>query len=177
MTKPRPILMATLALLCLGLLTAGCQPGRDLSEEVVALSGDPARETALAQEALVTFFDKLAGGRYAEAVDYYGGDYEVLAGWNPDVDPNDYATLWRNGCSINGLNCLATRSVTAGGITSDEAVLFSVTFSTREGDLFVLGPCCGVTEAEQPPQSFLDIRVVPGEDGRYRVIDLPPYTP
>ena len=177
MTKPRPILMATLALLCLGLLTAGCQPGRDLLEEVVDLSVDPAGETALAQEALVTFLDKLAGGRYAEAVDYYGGDYEILAGWNPDVDPNDYATLWRNGCSINGLNCLATRSVTAGGITSDEAVLFSVTFSTREGDLFVLGPCCGVTEAEQPPQSFFDIRVVPGEDGRYRVIDLPPYTP
>ena len=161
----------------LALLLLGCQPGRLQSNEVVVGSGDPTQEATLAWEALVTFFDKLAAGRYAEAVDYYGGEYDILVGWNPDVAPNDYATLWRNGCSINGLNCLATRSVAAGGITSNEEYLFSVEFSTREGEQFVLGPCCGVTETEQPPRTFFDIRVVQGEDGRFRVIDLPPYTP
>ena len=164
-----------LALFALALAAMGCQPSPQLFVEAV----DDARaaEAALAHEAVVTFFDKLAAGRYTEAADYYGGEYEVLTGWNPDVAPQDYATLWRNGCSINGLNCLATRSVTAGGITSAEEYLFSVEFSTREGEQFVLGPCCGVTETEQPPRTFFDIRVVQGEDGRFRVIDLPPYTP
>jgi len=177
MTTTRLVRKIGLALLCLGLFAVGCQPGRGQPDPDTVFPGQRAEEVTLAQEALVTFFDKLAAGRYADAVEYYGGDYDVLAGWNPDVEPNDYATLWRNGCSINGLNCLATRSVTAGGFTSKEEYLFSVEFSTREGERFVLGPCCGVTETEQPPQSLFDIRVVLGDDGRYRVIDLPPYTP
>ena len=164
-----------LALVGLMLLAVGCQPSPQLIVE--AIDDAQAEEAARAQEALVTFFDKLAAGRYGEAVTYYGGGYEMLREWNPNITSNDYPTLWRNGCSINGLNCLATRSVTAGGITSNEEYLFSVDFSTREGERFVLGPCCGVTETEQPPRTFFDIRVVRVEDGRYRVIDLPPYMP
>lgn len=177
MITARSFRQAGLALVCLGLLLMGCRPGRARPAEVVVGAGEPTEEAALAQEALVTFFDKLAAGRYAEAADYFGGDYAALTGWNPDVDRSDYATLWRNGCSINGLNCLATRSVTAVDAMTGDQYLFSVEFSTREGERFVLGPCCGVTETEQPPQSLFDIRVVLGDDGRYRVIDLPPYTP
>ncbi len=177
MTTTRIIRQLSLALLCLGLLVAGCQPGRLRPAKVVVGAGEPTEEAALAQEALVTFFDKLAAGRYAEVADYFGGDYAALIGWNPDVDQSDYATLWRNSGSINGLNCLATRSVTAVDAMTGNQYLFRVEFSTREGEQFVLRPCCGVTETEQPPQSLFDIRVVLGEDGRYRVIDLPPYTP
>lgn len=145
-----------------------CLPAQD-----VAPAGD---ETAAA-EALVTFFDLLQAGDYAEAAAHYGGSYEVLAGYNPNVDPEDVVTLWRNGCSINGLNCLKVRSHKTDGRTEVGEWLFNVEFSTREGDLFVLGPCCGATEAEQPSASTFPIRVALQEDGRYRVIDLPPYAP
>lgn len=177
MMTVRETQLVSLALLCVGLLAAGCKPGRGQPDPESVVPDERAAEVALAQEALVTFFDKLAAGRYAEAIDYYGGDYGVLTGWNPDVEADDHATLWRNGCSVNGLNCLATRSVTPSGFLTGEVYLFSVDFSTREGKQFVLGPCCGVTETEQPPRTFFDIRVVRGEDGVYRVIDLPPYTP
>lgn len=135
----------------------------------------PADEPAAA-EALVTFFDLLQAGDYSEASAYYGGPYHVLAGYNPNVPPNDLATLWRNGCSVNGLHCLKVRDYTA--IVGEEGVItFEVTFSTREGDLFVIGPCCGANETEQPPVSVFAIRVGQNIDGRYRVLDLPPYSP
>lgn len=158
-------------------LLIGCQPGRLDSAAGTVYPETPVGDVALAQEALITFFDKLAAGRYSEAATYYGGSYETLIAWNPGVTAGDYATLWRNGCSINGLNCLATGTVTMGGTTGRDEYLFTVEFLTREGEQFVLGPCCGVTETEQPPVSFFTIRVVRGEDGRLRVIDLPPYAP
>lgn len=153
------------------LLLFGCQAGGGWDTEV-----DP-EDKAAAEEALISFFDTLAAGRYTEAQALYGGSYEVLAAWNPDVAPGDFATLWRDGCAINGLVCLEVRSAESDGLTVTEDYLFNVEFSTREGELFVLGPCCGVTETEQPPVSVFPIRIAKGEDGAFRVIDLPPYRP
>lgn len=157
-------------------LRPAASPARARPAEVVVGAGEPTEEAALAQEALVTFFDKLAAGRYAEVADYFGGDYAALIGWNPDVDQSDYATLWRNGCSINGLNCLATRSVTVVDAMTGDQYLFSVEFSTREGDKFVLrpGPDHGGGTAAAIP-----LRHSRGSGRRWAlpVIDLPPYTP
>ncbi len=125
----------------------------------------------------MTFFDLLQAGDYAEAAGYYGGSYELLTGYNPNVDPSDLATLWRNGCSANGLNCLTVRALTPAASEEPGVIAFDVQFSTREGELFVIGPCCGADETEQPPVSLFTVRVARGDDGRYRVIDLPPYRP
>ena len=167
----RPIIVLIVLALTIGLIA--CQPATAAPTANLA----PSDDEALAVDALFTFFDKLQAGDYAEAAAYFGGSYEVLTGYNPEVDPADVATLWRNGYSINGLNCLKARSLTLAGQPAPGEYLFDVEFSTREGELFVLGPCCGVDETQQPPVSVFPIRVVRGEDGGYRVIDLPPYTP
>lgn len=153
------------------ILLAGCRPAG------TAEGATTTADSTTAAVALTTFFDLLQSGDYSEAINYYGGSFDVLEGFNPGIEPSDRATLFRNGCSINGLNCLATRSNVLAERLSDDELLFTVEFSTREGDLFILGPCCGVTETEQPPVSSFPIRVARGKDGRFRVIDLPPYTP
>jgi hypothetical protein len=61
--------------------------------------------------ALAHYFSALHDGRYAEAVSYYGGDYQVLRERNPTVPPNDYATLFQKGCTVNGLQCLAIKAI------------------------------------------------------------------
>ncbi|MEX2029351.1 MAG: hypothetical protein WD906_00040 [Anaerolineales bacterium] len=51
-----------------------------------------------------------------------------------------------------------------------------VEFVTDDGELFVLGPCCGATEAEMPPvwRFPYTVRVVGGE---YLVMEMPVYVP
>jgi hypothetical protein len=171
----RLLVIAAVALsLC---FIAGCQPGRTQPEEVTIEAAPPPTDEGFAEATLTVFFSQLQAGDYDLAADLYGGSYDVLTNFNPDVDPTDRATLWRNGCSINGLNCLKTRTVTLTERPSVDEYVYAVEFSTREGDLFVLGPCCGVTETEQPPVSRFLIRVARGDDGRFGVMDLPPYTP
>ena len=168
----KQILLCLVSMLVIAL--AACQPGAAAKPTPNLVPSD---DEALAAEALFAFFDTLQAGDYAEAAQQFGGSYDVLTGYNPEVDPADVATLWRNGCSINGLNCLKARDLTLADRPAEGEYLFNVQFSTREGELFVLGPCCGVDKTQQPPVSLFPIRVARGEDGRYRVMDLPPYTP
>jgi len=154
---------------------AACSPAA--ADATPTPNRSPSDDEASAVDALYAFFDALAGGNYAGATELFGGSYEVLRGYNPTVAAYDFATLWRNGCSINGLNCLQAGKVTLVDRPAPGVYVFDVEFQTREGELFVLGPCCGATETEQPPLSVFPIRVAGGEDGRYRVLDLPPYTP
>jgi len=60
-------------------------------------------------QVLSAFFNRLAAGQYAAAATLYGGSYETLVGFNPDIDPVDVAALWRHGCEMNGLQCLLVR--------------------------------------------------------------------
>ena len=163
------------AALALAIVLSACQPGAATATPTPNLA--PSDDEALAADALFAFFDTLQAGDYAEAAQQFGGSYDVLTGYNPEVNPDDFATLWRNGCSINGLNCLKARSLTLAGRPAPGEYVFNVEFSTREAELFVQRPCCGADETEQPPVSLFPIRVVRGKDGRHRVIDLPPYTP
>lgn len=156
---------------------AGCQPGRIQPEKVTIEPAPPPTDEEFAKAAVTVFFTQLQAGDYSLASALYGGSYDVLLDFNPRVAPTDYETLWRNGCSINGLNCLEPRTVTLVEQPSADTFVFDVEFSTREGELFIMGPCCGVTETEQPPVSSFPIRAARGEDGRFRVIDLPPYRP
>ena len=161
--------------LALSIVLVACRPGDGIAAPTPNLA--PSDDEALAAEAVYAFFDTLAAGDYDVAAQQYGGSYDVLTGYNPNVAPDDVATLWRNGCSINGLNCLKARSLTLADRPAEGEYRFNVEFSTREGELFVQRPCCGVDETQQPPQSLFPIRVARGADGRYRVMDLPPYTP
>jgi len=143
-------------------LLAACAPVAQVSE--------PARQV------LEDFFAALNHADYAQADALYGGTYEVLTGWNPDIDPGDHSTLWERGCTQNGLQCLILRSATLKE-QGEEGLIFTVEFNNPDGSLFVRGPCCGATETEMPPVSQFEFRVVKSAEGEYLVMDLPVYVP
>jgi hypothetical protein len=130
-----------------------------------------------AQAALVEFFAALNAGEYAQAALLYGGSYETLQGFNPDVDPNDQTSLMRAGCTINGLMCLPVLDLTFVAGNDQQAFVFDVAFANPDGSQFVLGPCCGATEEEMPPVSVFQVNVTCQPNSTCSVLDLPPYVP
>lgn len=165
-----PVLLGLL----IALLAGGC------GTQSYPISVEPATDgnVELARQALVSFFDRLSVGDYGGASEWYGGSYAVLAGYNPDVGLENHEELFRNACTLNGFQCLPVRSARQVGGSADAGEYkFSVEFSIANGELFVLGPCCGATEAEQPAQSEFVFRVVEVAEGEYHVLDLPVYVP
>jgi hypothetical protein len=137
-----------------------------------------ARQTdnpAQPRQALIDFFEQLSKGNYTQASELYGGTYETLLSWNPDLNPNDTATLWKNGCQVNGMQCLTVRSATFKQRAENGDYLFIVEFSNPDGSLFSPGGCCGDTTT--PSTSQFEFRVGRGNDGKFRVMDSPIYVP
>jgi Tol biopolymer transport system component len=129
-----------------------------------------------ARQALMAYFSLLHERRYSEAISYYGGTYDILRDWNPTVAQDDYATLFKNGCTMNGLKCLSIRTIVRGEKVSPIESRFTVEFTNDDGSLFVLGPCCGATEVEMSPKTQFVYTVKRVKD-RFLVQDLPVYVP
>ena len=129
-----------------------------------------------AHDVLVEFLTLLHTKNYAEAAPLYGGEYEALQVFNPEIDPNDSVTLWTWVCDNQLLQCLEVRSATFEQLVGD-AYIFQVEFSNPDGSLFVLGPCCGATETEMPPVSQFEFTVTRSAEGRFVVLNTPPYVP
>ncbi|MCL4265606.1 MAG: DUF333 domain-containing protein [Anaerolineae bacterium] len=127
-------------------------------------------------QVLLTFLDRLAAGEYAAAAELYGGSYEILEGYNPTVDPDDVASLWQNGCQVNGLQCLPVRIASFNEQTAVGETIFTVQFTAPDGSLFVREACCRDAQTT-PPEFEFEFRVTQGEDGVYRVLDMPVYVP
>ncbi len=149
------------------------------SQVVTAVAPTATAKPPVADEAqlvLIMFFDRLNAKEYAAADALYGGDYEQLKVFSADVDPADHAKLWANACELAGLQCLKLRTITLKSQT-ENTFTFQVEFSNSEGNLFVLGPCCGSNETEMPPVSQFEYTVTRSNDGKFFVMDLPPYVP
>lgn len=154
---------------CLVLLLAGCVP----APQAAAPDTSTLEQ---ATQALQSFLEALHSGAYDEAATYYGGGYGLLQGWNPDVFPEDHATLLERGCTTNGLQCLELRQIDSREQLDTRTYHFEVKFSNPDGSLFRRGPCCGATEAEMPTQVSFAFTVQRQEE-HYYVLDLPPYIP
>lgn len=135
-----------------------------------AAVGDAAPELAAAQTALERFLNALADGDYATAASLYGGDYEVLRGYNPPIAPDDHAALLEAACTANGFMCLRPTSMYVAG-DNPSGLTFAVSFANSDGSTFVFTPPPG--SPDQPRSSF-PLRVVTGPEGP-KVVDLPPY--
>jgi len=61
--------------------------------------------------------------------------------------------------------------------TGEGEYTFTVQFLRDDGEVFVLGPCCGADETEMPPTSEFTVRVAADQRGDFKVLDLPPYVP
>jgi len=131
-------------------------------------------QTRNAENTMRSFFSALSNGQYSEAVKLYGGDYENLAGMNPDLSSTDYEALWKRGCEQNGFVCMEVLDVVRVD-EKDSQVKFSVTFKTKDGERFVFTGCCGETLPE--PITEWSIQVEKDADGNYKVHSLPPYVP
>jgi hypothetical protein len=129
-----------------------------------------------AHDVLVDFLTLLHTKNYAEAAPLYGGEYEALQVFNPEIDPGDHVALWTWACDNQLLQCLEVRSATFKKLIGDSYV-FQVEFSNPDGSLFVLGPCCGANETEMPPVSQFEFTVGRNADGRFVVMNTPPYVP
>jgi hypothetical protein len=130
-----------------------------------------------AESVLRQYFSHLHQGDYQAAVELYGGSYQLLTGFNPDIDPADRETLLQHGCEMNGLACLRVEDVLAVSRTGVGKYTLTVTFLTELRDTFQLGPCCGEDPTGNPPVSEFDFRIEQDENGEYKVVDLPVYVP
>ncbi len=137
----------------------------------------PVSEEDIAFQTLVDFLNALHSGDYASAEALYGGSYEILIGYNPDLDPADHAALLERACEINGLNCLKLKTASLDPSISENEFIFSVELQTEDGALFEIGPCCGEDEESFVPVSTFSFKVVKIGSENFQVMDLPPYTP
>lgn len=144
-----------------------------------ALSGCRAElsEAARAEIALGQFYLHLSQGQYLEAAELYGGSYEILINYNPDLDPADQPALWERACTVNGFQCLELRELLEVEEIAPGSFYLTVTFQTAAGDTYQRGPCCGAGASDEPPHTNFTFRVTRNENGQYRVLDLPLYTP
>jgi hypothetical protein len=129
-----------------------------------------------ARAALLAFLSALGQGHYIEATQYYGGSYDQMRTWNPELPPDDHATLWSHACQYNGLQCVGRAEVLNNEQLSQADVRFTVHLLTPSGERLSIGPCCGETEQSMPTQRTFTFTV--RRDGeRYVVLDTPPYMP
>jgi hypothetical protein len=126
---------------------------------------------------MMRFFGALNTGDYATAASLYGGSYDTLATWNPDLPPADVTALWARACQQNGLQCLPVLEVVDQQQVSANVMKFALHFRNPDGTLFVLGPCCGENATTMPPVSEFECDVARTSSGEFRVMCLPPYVP
>lgn len=129
-----------------------------------------------AQEVLVNFLTLLHAKKYADAFPLYAGEYEQLHVFNPEINPADHLALWTWACDNQLLQCLEVRSTTFKDLRGD-SYIFQVEFNNSDGSLFVLGPCCGANETEMPPIAQFEYTVSRNADGKFVVMNTPPYVP
>ena len=160
-----------IGLICVFLLLVSCTPQtQDPAPTSLPSTAGEAHDT------LVNFLTLLNTKNYDEAVLLYGGSYEQLIIFNPEIDPMDHVALWMWACDNQLLQCLEVRSATFKELRGDTYV-FQVEFSNPDGSLFVLGPCCGANETDMPPVSQFEYTVTGKPEGPFFVMDAPPYVP
>jgi hypothetical protein len=161
-------------ILLFALAMIGCTP-QTISTTQPAQTSLPST-TGEAHDTLVNFLTLLHTKNYANAAPLYGGDYEQLKVFNTEIDPTDHVALWTWACDNQLLQCFEVRSVTFEQLVGD-SYIFQVEFSSSDGSLFVLGPCCGANETEMPPVSQFEYTVTRHADGKFVVMNMPPYVP
>jgi hypothetical protein len=160
------------SILLLILFLIGCTPQPVNTTEPTSLPSTASE----AQQALIKFFSLLNTKKYDEAISLYGGSYEQLQIFNPEIDPADHVARWEWVSESRILQCLTIRTATFKNLQGDTYV-FQVEFNNSDGSLFVLGPCCGANETEMPPVSQFEYKVTRDASGQFVVMDLPPYIP
>ncbi len=165
MKKSKAILFIALVI-----LIAACKPSVPLPPTDVSLD-------SIARNTLISYFADLNNAEYETAALQYGGSYEVLQGYNPEITPTDKIALLQAGCERNGLMCMQVMTAKQESVENGLTYRYKVSFRAPDGNEFVLGPCCGADETEMPPVRYFEVTVICDEENICLVMDLPPYVP
>lgn len=92
------------------------------------------------------------------------------------MDENDFAGLLKNGCEMNGLQCLKVKNIVEQQQVSPVEFKFVVQFANEDGLLFKRGPCCGATEEQMPTKTNFEF-VIKLVNDRYMVASQPVHVP
>ena len=149
---------------------AACKPTVPLPPTDVSLD-------SIARNTLISYFADLNNAEYEKAALLYGGSYEVLQGYNPEITPTDKIALLQAGCERNGLMCMQVMTAKQESVENSLIYHYKVSFRAPDNSEFVLGPCCGATETEMPPIRYFEVTVVCDKENSCQVMDLPPYVP
>ncbi len=139
-------------------------------------SSNNEKDLTTAQTTLESFFTLLAHGAYEQAAGLYGGDYEGLRSMNSAIPADDYASLWKYGCALNGYQCLDIKNVLKASMDEQGIFHFTVEFRLSNGNLLVVGPCCGADATQMPPRSQFEYTVKRNK-GVFLVLDPPVFVP
>lgn len=124
------------------------------------------------RQALDDFLTYLHEGQYEEAAELYGGDYEMLEEYNPNVNPQNRSELLARYCTINGGMCLEPKIMDLQTFSEDHFT-GTVRFFYSDGDVYKVGPFAG--EEGEPTIFEADYDVIKINDN-YKVMQLPPYS-
>lgn len=130
----------------------------------------------IAQDTLITFFENLSKNEFDKAVNLfssYDSDWENLKVYN-EPDETDRVIIIKNYCNAT-TTCMKAEVLNIRKVKDDEYSMV-VRFFKKNGDIYVLGPCCGATEEEMPSQEKFDFTVKKIE-GEFRVTTPPIYVP
>jgi len=98
---------------------------------------------------------------------------------NPEIDPGDRAALLRNACEVNGFRCLRLREVVSARtelrLDGSVDVHLRVQLTHEYGGLFITGSYASAGAPPQQTEFLFTVRLL--ADGRFQVLDLPPYAP
>lgn len=153
-------------------------------EKAVLVRTEPLDDITAAKDALEGFFLALHEGDHASAVTFLGipehdmdgnaPSWDWLRIFSPEERREDKAMVLAEYCDAvrTCLPVVIEDSVR----NEDDSFSFTVHFLKDDGTIFVLGPCCGATEEEMPPQRTFAFTVKKIE-GIYKVMDVPVYVP
>lgn len=123
----------------------------------------------LAINTIHDFFYFLHNGDYSQAAALYGGSYEQLRAYNPDIqgsldDRAVQAQLLQRACEVNGFQCLTIRRFIAVN-QPNESMIIELEFRAQQGGAYV-NP-----QTQQTSYIYTLNSVV----GQLLVMELPPY--
>ena len=154
------------------LIFSGC------GKTAINQSTNKSNDFNIAKNTLLAFFDFLKDEKFDKAVELFeptGLDsWEWLENFSPSEEKNNKALVLKNYCRSTG-TCLEANILKVEQNNENEFIL-SVEFLHDDGELFVLGPCCGATEEEMPPISKFDFRIYKNDD-LFKVSTPPVYVP
>lgn len=152
-----------MAFLFLGMALSGCS-NPSSNKNIVNNNQD---ESTKAEDALVSFFTYLSNQDFEKALllleldelelDGSTNSWKSLENFSLPEDRSDKAKVLKRYCEAIG-TCLKAKVIETKKET-DDAYNLVVQFQNTDGSTFVLGPCCGATEEEMPPQDRFDFKV------------------